>query len=460
MLPVNKISSLHFATRVLPRRGHHFVRLWDPSIHNDTTDVFAGPSSAHFDNLIRTLPHLPNLTELHTSDLIGDLRAGLRRSLDEAEQLELGPDAVEVYNRMYREREKAILGLLERAESIVYPMAVPRDLLSSFERISGANLTTLEVNVLANDPHSTVDFAAVLDKFPNLESLTVHIETFDDHGALSPILGAPEDDPATLPRPPPRLRNLVLTGDSHRAQFPDSDPSSAPLLRFAHQFARTLRTLDLDIGCADYDPDGERASNTYLDDYVHDSTPLAFTEQFPHVRQLVLRDLASASATLLASIDSTTFPALKSCLCYPPPAPDKGKGNSSLDLADGVASRIPGFQVDKGFPAFESISHRLLDWHNRRRSELRPDLHIYRHTESTYPEPVRYPYSKEDPADLSERVQRTLEHLNEWFRNARDAQDADTLAQMRDMLESIDARRAVIDAWKEGAGSESKLEGA
>jgi hypothetical protein len=42
VLPVNKISSSHFATRVLPRRGHHFVRLWgDPSIHNGTTDVFA-----------------------------------------------------------------------------------------------------------------------------------------------------------------------------------------------------------------------------------------------------------------------------------------------------------------------------------------------------------------------------------------------------------------------------------
>lgn len=237
--------------------------MWgDPSIHNGTTDVFAGPSSAHFDSLIRTLPHLPNLTELHTPDLIGDLRIGLRRSLDEAEQLQLGPDAVEVYNCMYREREKAILGLLERVESIAYPMAVPRDLLSSFEHIGGANLKTLEVHIMAadDDPESTVDFAAVLHKFPNLESLTVHIETFDDRGALNPILvaaAAAAEDPTTLPRPPPKLRNLVLTGDSHRAQFPDFDPSSAPLLRFAHHFSETLRTLDLDIGCADYDPDGE-----------------------------------------------------------------------------------------------------------------------------------------------------------------------------------------------------------
>jgi hypothetical protein len=246
-----------------PAARHHFVRLWgDPSIHNGTTDVFAGPSSAHFDSLIRTLPHLPNLTELHTPDLIGDLRIGLRRSLDEAEQLQLGPDAVEVYNCMYREREKAILGLLERVESIAYPMAVPRDLLSSFEHIGGANLKTLEVHIMAadDDPESTVDFAAVLHKFPNLESLTVHIETFDDRGALNPILvaaAAAAEDPTTLPRPPPKLRNLVLTGDSHRAQFPDFDPSSAPLLRFAHHFSETLRTLDLDIGCADYDPDGE-----------------------------------------------------------------------------------------------------------------------------------------------------------------------------------------------------------
>jgi hypothetical protein len=29
-----------------PAARHHFVRLWgDPSIHNGTTDVFAGPSS-------------------------------------------------------------------------------------------------------------------------------------------------------------------------------------------------------------------------------------------------------------------------------------------------------------------------------------------------------------------------------------------------------------------------------
>lgn len=76
--------------------------------------MMTGPSSIRFDDLIRTLPHLPNLTELHTPDLIGDLRAGLRRSLDEAEQLNLGPEAVNVYRCLYREREEAILGLLER----------------------------------------------------------------------------------------------------------------------------------------------------------------------------------------------------------------------------------------------------------------------------------------------------------------------------------------------------------
>lgn len=464
VLPVNKISSSHFTTRVLPRRGHHFVRLWgDPSIHNGTTDVFAGPSSAHFDSLIRTLPHLPNLTELHTPDLIGDLRIRLRRSLDEAEQLQLGPDAVEVYNCMYREREKAILGLLERVESIAYPMAVPRDLLSSFEHIGGANLKTLEVHIMAadDDPESTVNFAAVLHKFPNLESLTVHIETFGDHGALNPILvaaAAAAEDPTTLPRPPPKLRNLVLTGDSHRAQFPDFDPSSAPLLRFAHHFSETLRTLDLDIGCADYDPDGDRSRNTDLADYVHDSTPLAFTEQFPHVRQLVLRDLASLSATLLTSIASTTFPSLKSCLCYLPPSYDSQDISSRLHLAE-AASRIPGFEIlTKVSPAVDSMSSRLFKWHHRHQVDHLPDRHHFS-AESTYPEPVRYPSAKEDPVDLSERVQLTLEHLNEWFRSARDAQDADTLAQMRDLLEGIDARRAVIDAWTGGAGSESKPEG-
>lgn len=416
--------------------------------------MMTGPSSIRFDDLIRTLPHLPNLTELHTPDLIGDLRAGLRRSLDEAEQLNLGPEAVSVYRCLYREREEAILSLLERVESIVYPIAVPRDLLNSFEHISGVNLKTLVVNVMADDPQSTVDFAALLDKFLNLESLTVHVEMFDAHGALNSILVAAADAPATPPHPPPNFRNLVLTGTFHRAQFPHSDPSSAAVLRFAHRFAATLRTLDLDLGCADHDPDGERSSNTDLDDYVDDLTPLAFTDRFPYLHRLVLRDLAaSASATaLLASIDATTLPALVSCVCYPPDTPDGEEedmsSSSRLHLAKAAASShsIPGFKVlgEEASPAIESMSARLFKWHHRHRVDHIPDHHLLLSSaaaaESTYPEPLRYPSEEGDPVELSERVQLMLEHLNEWYRSAREAQDVDTLAQMRDMLEDIDAR--------------------
>ncbi|KWU43279.1 hypothetical protein RHOSPDRAFT_35152 [Rhodotorula sp. JG-1b] len=373
------------------------VKKMDPSTRDDNTERHI--ASSRMVDLIRALP-------LHTPELVGDLRFGLRHIVDRANEMELDPDDIRAYTLEYEEREKVILGLLERAEAIVHSMAVPQDLLSSFERISGANLKTLEVNAIADDTHPA-EFALILDKFPNLDSLTVHIELFNDHGALKPVLLG---DPATLPHspPPPRLRQLVLTGTYVRSQLPPgAEPSSAPLLRFAHRFAETLRSLDLEIGCADHEADNNE--------------------------QLVLRDLASASATLLASIDSTTFPALSSRACVTL-LPLLTTARATPVSISPTASRLafPGSKSTKGSPAFESISHRLFEWYNRRQSEQRPDLHIYRHTESTYPEPVRYPYSKEDAADLSERVQRTLEHLNEWFRSARDAQDADTLAQMRD----------------------------
>jgi hypothetical protein len=335
--------------------------------------------------------------------------------------------------------------------------------LTSFAHLSGANIKSLEFSVVAT-PSQPAELALALDRFPNLESLTVNFDMFDNHGAINPVLA---DGLTALPRPtpPPKLRKLVVTGTYSGPQFAPDDggdddeeeglqPSYAPLLRFGHQFAATLQFLELDICRAEHDLDLDASRPTDLDDYVDDPTPFAFTSPFPRLRQLVLRDLASASATLLTSIDSVKLPALESCLCELGPDPDSDDADlADFDLA-AAAARIPGFQLGIESPAFESMMNRLDEWADPRGPDTdeSPTENYPFGTESTWPQPLWYLAETEDPTALEQRLQLSLEHLTEWFRSARDAQDPEALAQIGKVMEGVNARRTVLAAWA-GAGA-------
>jgi hypothetical protein len=60
--------------------------------------------------------------------------------------------------------------------------------------------------------------------------------------------------------------------------------------------------------------------------------------------------------------------------------------------------------------------------------------------------------------DPSAWLQLTLDHLNEWVRSARDAQDVDAIAQIQAALEDVDARRTLLEAWAGPTVSKAKPE--
>lgn len=115
-LPLHKLSLDHFSKEVLPRRGHHFVRLmgeWD-SDHLESAS--ARPFIAA---LVRALPQLPNLKQLHTPILVRIVQDRRQRDSRQAEE------------------KQALRRLVQSAEAITHPEVAPKDLFASFARVTG-----------------------------------------------------------------------------------------------------------------------------------------------------------------------------------------------------------------------------------------------------------------------------------------------------------------------------------
>lgn len=449
-LPLSRLWRDHFRTRVLPRRGHHFVRVvgaWERGNAGNTGCSYA-------QDLADALPQLPNLIHLNTPDLVCAIRAGRKRLLRVAEANELEPEFVQTRRLEFDEREEALVRLLHRAKSIMHPEVTPKDLLASFRGVSGANLRRLAFTSRA-DHSEPDDLALILKHFPNLELLKINLELFTRRGALNPIISAASAFKPSLAAPGPKLRELVLTASYDGAQFyfGDVSPSLAPLMHLAQPFAETLQVLTLDIFRDDdfnpyVDPD-----NSNLDDYVTDYTSLAFTSPFPLLRRLTLRGLTSAFSRLLRSIDATMLPALASSLFYISHAPAHTYHHDGVfvNFAE-AASRIPGFEFGQSPRSFESTTDRLAEWARQRDADRGPSRFTFPR-ESTWPEPVLHPHSRVDPTALGERLRVTIEHLHKWYRRACDAQDPDALVQIREVLEGVDANRAVVEAWTAGGGT-------
>lgn len=294
-MAIDKLYSDNFTTRVLPRRGHHFVRLLG-SWKGD------GPGSDLVIHLVDALPHLPNLTQLYTPDLLGAARAGKMQFLrNTAAQLE--PELVEQSVLEFEAQEKAISGLLERAETIMHPRITFLDLFISFERNSGARLKKLQFRSSAEDA-CPEDLQWIYRHFPNLELLEIGLELFDQRGGLNRLLSLDPESDGPDSAPPPRLRELALTATYDGAQFyfndPEARPALGPLMRLAQAYAETLQVLRLHIHCDDFDRDGAWDEDVNLEDFLVDHTPLAFARPFPLLRQLVLHGCSSTQEPLFA----------------------------------------------------------------------------------------------------------------------------------------------------------------
>ena len=175
----------------------------------------------------------------------------------------------------------------------------------------------------------------------------------------------------------------------------------------------------------------------------------------PELKEQIARCCAAQDALLASAlkkvipekalvylIDTTRFAALKSCVCNDTPANCAG----ALPDFDYARDRIPGLKVATASVEVDSLTRHVADWIRQRDAEQPPERADYRE-KPTWPQPLQHPPKKADPVALSERLRHTVEHLNEWYRNASDAQDSDALVQIREALESVDIRKTVMEAW-------------
>ena len=115
-----------------------------------------------------------------------------------------------------------------------------------------------------------------------------------------------------------------------------------------------------------------------------------------------------------------------------------------------ATSRLPVLEVAQTPSENKLMSHRLVEWVLHQIPAQPGD--------PTRSHPLYHPFQNPDPTDQTARIQLTIEHLNEWFRTAREAQDSNALAQIEAALEGVDARRAVLDTWAGTKASKSKPE--
>lgn len=438
---MEKLSSDCFSKEILPRRGHHFVRLtgkWN------FRDLGSG-SSNYIADIVCALPRLPNLKQLYTPDLVQFAQADRQERTRRAAMGIFTDDALRPYRLELEAQEEAILGLVQRAQSIMHPEMTPTGLLALFTHISGANLKALGFTS-PNDRSQAIDLAAILHHFPNLESLKIHLDVLDERSALNPIL---DHDPTVGldPAPQPHLRKLVLIGAYDNARFGDEvctdSPSSAAFIRLAYRFAETLQVLVSDIDTYNYDIGDDEFS---LEDHVDDETKFKFDRPFPVLRRLLLKGCGRLFLDLLLSLTTETLRKIESCLCNL--GPDDNFGNLSDALAV-AASRLPVLEVAQTPSENELMSRRLVEW----------VLHqIPAQPGNPTPHPLYHPFRNPDPTDQTARIQLTVEHLNKWFRTAREAQDPNALAQIQAALEGVDVHRTLLEAWAGPTVSNGKPE--
>jgi hypothetical protein len=351
-LPLHKLSLDYFSKEILPRRGHHFVRLtgkWD-SDHLE----FAS-ARPYIADLVRALPQLPGLKQLHTPDLVRIVQGRRRRYFRQAEE------------------EKALRRLVQRAEAIMHPEMTPQGLLASFKRVAGTNLRQLEFSSPDNRSNQ-VGLASILQHFPNLESLKIHFDVFDERGTLNRILDA---DPEVTPDPTlqPPLRKLALVGaydhDHFGEGYPENQPSFAAFMRLARQFTDTLQVLAFEIKICSY---AIPIADFSPPDHVAEEDKFEFTSPFPVLRRLVIQGGTVAPfLDLLLSLDTRLFPKLDSCLCkfgY------NDCGNDLHDALEEAEFRLPVLQVVEPSSKGESLTGCLTKWVRTRASnwpnEARP----------------------------------------------------------------------------------------
>ena len=150
---------------------------------------------------------------------------------------------------------------------------------------------------------------------------------------------------------------------------------------------------------------------------------------------------------LLLSLTTETLPKIESCLCNLGPDDNFGALSGALAVA---TSRLPVLEVAQTPSENKLMSHRLVEWVLHQIPAQPGD--------PTRSHPLYHPFQNPDPTDQTARIQLTVEHLNEWFRTAREAQDSNALAQIEAALEGVDARRAVLDTWAGTKASKSKPE--
>ena len=458
-MPLHKVGNELFLTRILPRRGHHFVRLtgtWhgsreDDEDYDDDDDRRFPDFDAISRNFIKALPLLINLTQLHTPDLVPLVRrdrrqeAAMRKKKGKLESQEAGKDGM--------------LGLLQRAESIGHPNLKATDILGLFKHVNGASLRALEFTSRRGSAEQG-HLASILEQFSGLETLKIHLKIYDCRGGIHPVLRVNPAYTSWMPRP--KLRKLALTGTYEHFQFPSNffrspydlefQPSFAPLLNYAQHFAETLDVLALEIRNADDEFDSDHDEDDEDDeewtgecnsrDYDPTEFGLNLTIPFAVLRRVALRATRDAIGARLYLIDTTKFPSLKSCLCDISPANSDG----AIPDFDYARDRIPGLKVATTSGKVDSLTRRVTRWIRQRDAEQAPERDDYC-DKPTWPQPLRHLPEKPDPVALSERLRHTVEHLNEWYRHASDAQDSDALVQIREALESVDIRKTVIEAW-------------